>query len=215
MTLFIQAYRYAAEPFFFSNAKSVESKKLYAKVMDYFVFFGLFVFVFVTLFIDFTKYIIDKSYHEGLGIVPVLLIGKIFFGIAFNLSIWYKLTNRTNFGALLAFIEVIISILLNIVLIPVFGYVGSAWAAASAYFVMMFVSFWLGNKYYPIKYNYLKVLLYFSTAICIYFLNLYLRSSFNYYLVVNLLMIILFFALFIYVEKISLGNLIKIRKNAG
>ncbi|MFN8256451.1 MAG: polysaccharide biosynthesis C-terminal domain-containing protein [Bacteroidales bacterium] len=215
MTLFIQAYRYAAEPFFFSNAKNKESKRLYAMVMDYFVFFGLFVFVLITLFIDFTKYIIDSSYHEGLGIVPVLLIGKIFFGIAFNLSIWYKLTNRTNFGALLAFIEVIVSVLLNILLIPVFGYFGSAWAAASAYFFMMFVSFWLGNKYYPIKYNYLKVFAYFLIAICIYLINLYLRNTISYYLVANLFMIMLFLALFIYIEKFNLSNLVKIKSNAG
>jgi len=204
MTLFIQAYRYAAEPFFFSYAKQSDSKLMYSRVMNYFIGFTLFIFLGITLFIDFTKYIIDSSYHEGLGIVPILLLGKILFGIAFNLSIWYKLTNRTRFGAILAFIEVFVSVSLNVLLIPVIGYMGAAWAALGAYFMMMIVSFAWGNKYFPILYNYPKILLYFGITICIYALNLYSRTITPYYLVFNFIWLLIFVFLFIKIEKINL-----------
>ncbi len=208
MTLFIQAYRYAAEPFFFSYAGKQDSKLMYAKVMNYFIAFCVFIFLGIMLFIDFTKYIIDSSYHEGLSIVPILLIGKIIFGIAFNLSIWYKLTNKTGFGAALAFIEVFFSISLNIILIPVVGYYGAAWAAFGAYVAMMLVSLFLGNRYFPVPYQYYKILSYFALAIIIYVLNLFLRNITDYYLFWNFLFLVFYAYIFTTIEKINVRNVI-------
>ena len=99
MTLFIQMFRYAAEPFFFSQAKEKNAKETYAKVMKYFVIFGLLIFLFVMLYIDVIKYFIGADYREGLKIVPIILLANLFLGIIYNLSVWYKLTNKTKFGA--------------------------------------------------------------------------------------------------------------------
>ena len=209
MTLFIQAFRYAAEPFFFNYSKNSDSKLMYARVMKYFVVFGLFIFLGVTLFIDYVKFIIHASYHEGLAVVPILLISKLIFGIIFNLSIWYKLTNKTHFGAILAFVGAGISILLNVLLIPKIGYMGSAWASIAAYGTMMLISFALLSKHYPIKYDLRKIFIYFVTALCIYFVNIYLRKVTEYYLFLNFLFIISFVYLFVKLEKINIRSLLK------
>ncbi len=206
MVLFIQAFRYAAEPFFFNYSKEKDSKELYARVMKYFVIFSLFVFVGITLFIDVVKIIIDQSYHEGLYIVPILLIGKIFFGIIFNLSIWYKLSNLTKYGAILAFSGAFVSISLNILLIPRYGYLGSAWASLVSYFVMMLMSFIIGRRYYRIKYDLLNILFYFILALGIYFLNTILRKYIEYYIFLNLFLVIIFLITIIRRERIDLGN---------
>jgi len=208
MTLFIQAYRYAAEPFFFNYAKNTDSKEMYAKVMKYFVVFGLFIFLGVTLFIDYAKYIINSTYHEGLSVVPILLISKLLFGIVFNLSIWYKLTNKTSFGAILAFIGATVSVTLNVLLIPVIGYMGSAWASIATYGVMMVISFILGNKNFYIAYDLKRIFLYFAIAIGFYFLNLFFRKVTDYYLILNFIMIFGFLYIFLFIEKITIKSVV-------
>jgi len=212
MVLFIQAFRYAAEPFFFNYSKNTDAKVLYARVMKYFVIFGLFVFVGITLFIDIVKYLIGENFHEGLAIVPILLLSKLFFGIIFNLSLWYKLTNLTKYGAILAFAGAIVSVFLNIILIPKFGYYGSAWASLFSYFVMMLLSFFMGQKFYKIKYDLLNIAMYFVLAISIYFLNLLVRDVFNYYLVINFIFIIVFILVVIKKENIDIVKLYKWKK---
>lgn len=197
MVLFIQAFRYAAEPFFFNYSKNTDAKQLYANVMKYFIIFGLYVFVGITLFIDVVKFLIDKSYYEGLVIVPILLMSKLFFGIIFNLSIWYKLTNLTKFGAILAFTGAVVSVVLNILLIPKYGFLGSAWASFFSYLFVMVLSFWLGKKYYKIKYDLLNIFIYFGIAVGIYFFNLLFREITDYYLIINFFFIIAF-SLYIY-----------------
>ena len=197
MVLFIQAFRYAAEPFFFNYSKNPDSKELYANVMKYFIIFGLFVFIVITLFIDVVKLMIDTPYHEGLFIIPILLISKLLFGILFNLSIWYKLTNLTKYGAILAFSGAFVSVVLNIILIPKYGYLGSAWASLFAYLVMIIFSFFLGKKYYKIKYDLLNILIYFIIAIAIYFINIFVRELTQYYLLINALLILSFFLIVI------------------
>lgn len=209
MTLFIQAFRYAAEPFFFNYSKKEDSKIMYARVMNYFIVFCLFIFLMVTLFIDYVKYIINDSYHEGLAVVPILLISKLFFGIVFNLSIWYKLTNKTAYGALLAFLGAFISIILNIIFIPKFGYIGCAWASIAAYLSMMLLSFVLMKKHFPIIYNIKKIGLYFSVAFVIYFINIYLRQIIDYYLILNFLLLGIYLITIVKIEKINIIQLYK------
>ncbi|RLD75539.1 MAG: lipopolysaccharide biosynthesis protein [Bacteroidetes bacterium] len=207
MVLFIQAFRYAAEPFFFNYSKNTDSKELYAKVMKYFIIFGLFVFIGITLFIDIVKWMIDTSYHEGLYIIPILLLSKLFFGIIFNLSIWYKLTNLTKYGAILAFSGAFVSVILNIILIPKYGYLGSAWASFFAYLLMMILSFLLGKRYYKIKYDLLNIFIYFIIALLIYLLNIVVRELMEYYIIINVLLIISFVLIVIKKEKISIKSL--------
>lgn len=153
MTIFIQAFRFAAEPFFFSQAAREDSRELYARVMNYFVVACLFIFLGIMLFMDIVKHFIGSAYHEGLPVVPVLLIANMFLGIYFNLSIWYKLTARTMFGAWFSVIGALITILLNIWWIPQFGYHGSAWATLVCYFTLALLSYLFGQRYLKIPYE--------------------------------------------------------------
>lgn len=171
ITLFIQAFRYAAEPFFFAQEKNKDKNKVYSTVMTYFVVVVTSIFLVVTLYIDVFKWFINERYWEGLKVVPILLMANVFLGIYYNQSIWYKLANKTKFGAYIAIGGALITLSLNFTLIPYFGYVGSAWATLVVYFLMMVASHVLGQKYYPIKYNLRKVITLLLAAVLIYFIS--------------------------------------------
>lgn len=176
MTLFIQAFRFAAEPFFFAYASNTDSKLIYAKVLRYFVIFCVFIFLLVTLFIDFFKYFVGPEFRSGLDVVPVLLLANLFLGIYVNLSIWYKLTDRTLIGAAVSLCAAALTIYLNIKWIPIYGYTGSAWAHLIGYGGMAFVSYVLGQIYYPVKYDVLRVLAYIGLGLGLYQANLHLQT---------------------------------------
>lgn len=161
MTIFIQTFRYAAEPFFFAQAKEKNAPATYARVMTYFVIFGLFIFMGIMFYIDIVRYFIDSDYHSGLKIVPVLLLANLFLGIIYNLSVWYKLTNKTRYGAYIALLGAGVTILLNVLFIPVLGYMASAWATFACYFTMMLLSYFWGRRVMKIPYDLKKAGLYF------------------------------------------------------
>jgi O-antigen/teichoic acid export membrane protein len=192
MMLFIQMFRYAAEPFFFAEADKKDAKKTYSKVMTLFVAFTWFIFLLVMLYINLFKYFIGEAYWVGLTIVPIILSAKIFLGIFYNLSVWYKLTNKTLFGAIIALIAATITIVLNVLLIPKYGYMGSAWANFTSYFVIMIVSYLWGRKIYPISYEIKKILIYTISALSIYIISIYWIKFYNpnYYFFVSLLLIV-------------------------
>ncbi len=170
VTLFIQAFRYAAEPFFFAQEKEKNAKEIYASIMTYFVIICATIFLGVMLYIDIVKYFIpNEAYWEGLKVVPVLLFANISLGIYYNQSIWYKLSGKTKYGAYIGILGAFITVLLNYIWIPVFGYVGSAWATLICYSSMCIISFVLGQKHYPIKYNYSKIGIYLGLALLLYF----------------------------------------------
>jgi O-antigen/teichoic acid export membrane protein len=171
MNMFIQAFRYAFEPFFFSQAASKNDPKIYATIMKYFVIFGLLIFLGMVLFIDLIKFVIDAEYHEGLKIVPLVLMANLFFGIYFALSLWYKLTDKTRYGAYIAIIGSVITISLNILLIPIYGYVGSAITIFVCFFTMMVLSYFLGQKHYPIPYDLKRIGIYFLLATSLFVLS--------------------------------------------
>ena len=172
MNMFIQAFRYAFEPFFFSQAESKNDKNIYAEIMKYFVIFGLLIFLGMMLYLDVIKLIIPLEYEEGFAIVPVVMLANLFFGIYFTLSLWYKLTDMTRYGAYISIMGAVITITLNFVLIPQFGYKGSAAALLVAFFIMMVVSYFFGQKYYPVPYNLKRIGTYFLVAVVIYVLSL-------------------------------------------
>ena len=175
ITLFIQAFRYAAEPFFFSQEKEKNAKETYSNVMTYFVIVCATIFLGVMLFIDFIKYFIpNEEYWVGLKVVPILLFANIALGIYYNQSIWYKLSGKTKFGAYIGIFGAAITILLNYIWIPIYGYMGSAWATLICYVSMMLLSFVLSRKHYPIRYNLPKIFLYLGLAFLLYFLMMYL-----------------------------------------
>lgn len=171
MTLFIQMFRYAAEPFFFSHAREENAKRLYATVMKYFIIFCLLIFLTVTLFLDIFKYFIGPDFRGGLHIVPIILLANLFLGIFYNLSVWYKLTDKTRLGALIAMAGAVITIALNIVLVPKYGYTGAAWAHLACYFSMVVLSFMLGRIHYRIDYDFRNIGIYFALAAGIYALS--------------------------------------------
>lgn len=169
VTIFLQAYRYAAEPFFFAQSKNENRNKLYVRIMNYFVAAVCIVFLGVALNIDIFKYFIRNDvFWAGLGVVPVLLIANVFLGIYYNQSIWYKLSGQTRFGAYIAIGGGALTILINLIFIPLYSYWASAWATLIVYGAQMVASYLLGQKYYPIKYNLRKFGLYFTLALVLY-----------------------------------------------
>jgi len=208
MTLFIQMFRYAAEPFFFAQAKEKDSKQTYALVMKYFILFGLFIFLFVMLYIDIIKYFIGKSYHEGLKIVPIILLANLFLGIVYNLSVWFKLTNKTKYGAVIAVSGAVITIVLNIILIPKIGYMGSAWATFACYFAMMILSYFLGQKHFKVKYNLYDIFIYFTIALLIYFISTKINfDTKTLSLGINTILLISFVVFIFLKEKINIKQI--------
>jgi len=169
MTLFIQMFRYASEPFYFGNADKANARIVFAQVMKYFVIVSLLIFLGVNLFIDLFKHFIGSAFHEGLHIVPVILFANLLLGIFFNLSIWYKLNNLTKYGAMITIMGALITFIVNWFFIPLYGYNASAWAHVACYGSMVVFSWWLGKKYYPIRYPLKSIGLYIALAGIIYF----------------------------------------------
>jgi len=168
MALFIQMYRYAMEPYFFSKADRKEAREVYAYVMKYFVIYALILFLLINLYISGFKYIIAGSHlRGGLAIVPIVSMGYMLFGIFVNLSIWYKVKDVTKYGAYLTIAGAVVTILINIILVPVYGYMASAWAHIACYSVMIAGSYYLSRKYYPINYPIMTIFTYMFTAVAI------------------------------------------------
>lgn len=178
MTIFIQAFKFAAEPFFFSNAAHQDSKKMNAVVTKYFAIGCCFIFLVTMMNLEWIKYFVSKNYWEGLSVVPILLLANMFLGIYFNLSIWYKLTEKTKYGAMITIFGALITLLLNFLLIPRYSYYASAWATLASYGSMMIVSYSLGKKHYPVKYNLRSFFFFFSITILLYFVSKAYQGNF-------------------------------------
>lgn len=191
MMLFIQMFRYAAEPFFFSEAKKKDAKKTYSKVMTYFVAFTWSIFLIVVLYIDVFKYFIGEPYWQGLEVVPIILSSKLLLGVFYNLSVWYKLTNKTVYGAIIATTGGIITIVLNVILIPKYGYIGAAWANLITNLVVLCVSYIWGQKIYKIKYEIGTVFTYSLAALAIFMISkqVEISQTIFHYLFVSALLI--------------------------
>ncbi|HKK42692.1 MAG TPA: oligosaccharide flippase family protein [Bacteroidales bacterium] len=178
MTIFIQAYRYAAEPFFFAQFKEKDAKATYARIMDYFIITVSLIFLVTMLYLDdfILPILVGKNYWEGKGVIPVLMMANLFLGVYYNLSIWYKLTGKTHWGAWLSITGAVITLTLNFWWIPLsadhllHGYYGSAWATFICYGTMMILSYLIGQKFFPVKYNILKAVGYLGLAVVLYFI---------------------------------------------
>ena len=174
LVMFSQAFRYAYEPFIFSQSKNKGEEKLrvYSEAMKYYVIFGFFIFLGVMYFLPVMKHLIKSDFWDGLKVVPVVMAAEIFSGIFFNLSIWYKLTDRTRWGMYFSLICFAVMFGLNLWFVPAIGipggYMGSAWAAVIGYFVVMVLSYLVGRKYYPVPYPLLKLGKYASIAVLLY-----------------------------------------------
>ena len=205
MTIFIQMFRYASEPFFFGKAKDRNAPELYAKVMTYFVIFCLLIFLGVMLYMDVLKYFVGKEgsdYHEGLIIVPIVLIANMFYGIVFNLSIWFKLTDRTFSGTIISIIGASMTLLCLFVLVPQIGYLGAAIAHLACYTAMMLVSYFWGQRVFPVPYQVGRILLYMIFAIGIFLLStVFADYSLVSKLIINTLLILVYLGTVFVVER--------------
>jgi len=180
VTIFLQAYRYAAEPFFFSQLKNQDRNAVFVRTMNVFIAIVCLAFLFVSINLGVFKFFIRKeAYYVGLNVVPILLLANVCLGIYYNQSVWYKLSNQTKFGAYIALIGAGITIVVNVLFIPMYGYMASAWATLLAYLAQMIISFYLGKKYYPIPYDVRKFYLYVGSAVGIYCLFSLIRMGMN------------------------------------
>lgn len=173
MIMFTQAFRYAYEPFIFARAKSEDKRSTYALAMKYFIIVDLLIFLGVMFFLDIIRYFIDPRYFAGLKVVPIIMMAELFSGVFFNLSLWYKLTDRTHWGVWFSLIGLIIIVALNLTLVPHFGYVACAWAAFACYLVMMLLSWLVGQKYYPVAYDLKSIGKYTALALILYVLGMW------------------------------------------
>lgn len=183
ITITIQAFRMAAEPFFFNRSREENATKIYARVMKFFVIACCFMFLFIGLYLDVFRWIFikfaNKNWADGLDVVPLLALGNIFLGIYYNLSVWYKLTNKNMYGAAITIAGAIITIVLNVLLIPRLHYTGAAIATFCCYLFMMISSYVLGQKHFPVPYARRKLLMYLLTAVLLYSIHVGLNKLYH------------------------------------
>lgn len=206
MNLYIMAFRLGAEPFFFNNASKTNAKETYAKIMNYFVIVGALVLIAIVAYIDVLKHFINPNYWGALVIVPIVLLANLFLGIYYNLGIWYKLTDKTIYGMYFSIFGAVITIVLNVWLIPLIGIMASAYATLLAYGSMAIISYLVGKKYYPVNYNLKKILIYLITsiAICIISFNFF-RGNF----LISTLFVLLFSGVIYLNERKELATIFK------
>ena len=168
MAMFTQAFRFAYEPFVFGKSREKDNRKMYAQAMKFFIIFTLLAFLAVMFYLDILRYVIGRDYWEGLKVVPIVMAAEMFMGVYFNLSFWYKLTDETKWGAYFSITACTIVILMNVFLIPVYGYVACAWAGFTGYAVAMLLSYFVGQKKYPINYDLKSIGGYVLLALVIY-----------------------------------------------
>ena len=216
MVLFVQAYRFAAEPFFFSMMKNKDAKVVYARVMDYFIITVTLIFLVTMLYLDYIFiYFIGPEFRSARGVIPILMMAKLFLGVYFNVSIWYKLTGKTMWGALITIIGAIVSVGLNIYWIPrspdhlIYGYIGSAWATFFCYAAMMVMGYLIGQRYFPIPYNLKKIIGLLGLTALIYITSRFLAvESLFLGILINTSLLILYLVVVALVERKEIASLI-------
>jgi len=207
MTIFIQAFRLGAEPFFFNHSQEKNAKNTYAIIMKYFVIFGSLMLVFIMAYLNFIKELIvrDESYWIAIDIVPIVLLANLCLGIYFNLAIWYKLTDRTQYGMYLSIIGAVVTIAFNYIMIPKIGFMASAWATLAAYGVMMTLSYIIGQRHYKVPYNLKRIGGYLTIGLILSILTSYTNNNY----VMNTLLLLFFLIIIIVSEKKELIQLLK------
>ena len=202
MAMITQAFRYAYEPFVFGGKRDKEDKESQAKVMKYFVIFTLFAFLAVVMYMPILKHIIKSDYWQGLRVVPIVMMAEIFMGIYFNLSFWYKLIDKTWWGAIFSAIGCVVLLAVNFIFVPKYGYMACAWGGVAGYGTCMLLSYIVGQKKAPIPYDLKTIFLYFVVAIALFFAQKYIPiENTALTLVVNTVLLLVFFAFICFMEK--------------
>ncbi|HLN53607.1 MAG TPA: oligosaccharide flippase family protein [Lentimicrobium sp.] len=199
MTLFIQTFKYAAEPFFFDHSTQKDAKDTYARLMHYFIIVCLFIYLLIMLNLDIVLLFIGPEFREGAAVIPILLWANLFLGVFYNLSVWFKLTDRTGTGAMISVAGAAVTLVFNFLMIPLMGYMGAAWATFICYFFMMAASWYMGRKYYPVNYNLSAAGIYAMITIIIYIISLFtakmereIAYSLNYLMLISFGILVFF-----------------------
>lgn len=215
MVMFIQAFRFAYEPFIFAQSKEKGENRLqsYRDAMKWFVIFAMFIFLGVMFYIDIVRYFIGESYWSGLKVVPIIMLAEFFFGVFFNLSLWYKLTDKTLWGTWFSLFGLAVTLAMNFLLVPVMGYMGCAWAALCCYGAMMIASYFVGKAKFPIGYQTGRLIGYFLLAMALWGLSVAVTSDsaiINY--TVRTLLLALYLYVILKIERLTLGQLLPVGK---
>lgn len=211
MAMLTQAFRYAYEPFVFGKSKDKDSKEMYAKAMKYFIIFTLLAFLAVEFYIDILKYILAPDYWEGLKVVPIVMAAEIFMGVYFNLSFWYKLIDQTKWGAYFSFAGCAVLIAVNVIFVPVYGYMACAWAGFAGYGVAMLLSYFVGQKKFPIAYDLKSIAFYVVAAVALFAVDRYLALQGWAGFLLGTVMLAVFVALIVKKEGIDLKSMLRRR----
>lgn len=208
MVLFVQMFRYAAEPFFFSTESHTDMKKIYADVMKYFVALCILIFMPIALYPELFSLFLGKEFRSGVGVLPIMLIANILLGVVFNLSMWYKLSEKTNYALYITLLGLGVNFVINVIFMPQYGYMAAAWGYLFSYLSMVIFSYYLSRKYYPIPYEWKTILLYFSVGVGLYlFSSNFAPRSIPIKLTINTFYIFVYVVFVLYNEKISLKRL--------
>lgn len=210
MAMILQAFRYAYEPFVFGKSRDKDNKESYAIAMKYFVIFTLLAFLLVMGYLDIIKYIIAPDYWDGLKVVPIVMAAEIMMGVYFNLSFWYKLTDKTMWGAVFSGVGCAVLIAVNVIFVPRYGYMACAWGGVAGYGTAMLLSYFVGQREYPIAYPMKRMLGYVLMAACLFgvmelvkFLGIWVQ------LAINTLLIVTFVVAFVKLEHLPFGKLLE------
>jgi len=207
MTLFVQAFRFAAEPFFFSQHKNENAQVLYARIMDYFVMVCSFIFVFTMLFVNELGSLLIRNHNyfkhpDGLKIVPILLMANLFLGIFYSISVWYRLTNNTKKGSRLSVLAAVLTVVLNLVFIPLWGFLASAWITLFVYFFLAVSNYIWGQKHYAVPYNLGKLGLIIAISLLVYAVSSFLNPILGLSIwVLNPLWLLVFGVFLFFIEQ--------------
>jgi O-antigen/teichoic acid export membrane protein len=199
MAMITQAFRYAYEPIVFAGVKDKDQHEMYAKAMKYFIIFTLLAFLMVIAYLDVLKHIIGSDYWSGLRVVPIVMAAEIMMGIYFNLSFWYKVIDKTIWGAVFSGIGCTVLLAINFFFVPRFGYMACAWGGFAGYGVAMIVSYVVGQKYYPINYPLRSIAYYVLIAAVCYLSMVHIHDNYNLWISLgfNTLVVIFFLSIII------------------
>ena len=210
MAIFTQSFRMAFEPFFFKESKQNAYTDVYSKALKFFTIFGMLIYASVLLFLPLVNKLLTPEYYEGNKIIPFILLGQLFFGIYYSFSIWYKVTDKTYYGIIMSFAGLTVNTILNIWLVPIIGYMGAAISTFVGYFLMMSLSYFLGNYYYPIHYPALRILGYIIFISTLVYLNDWVSSIFpSFWFLFSCLSLMIILGVVLFFEKNEFKNLIK------
>lgn len=204
VTMFLQAYRFAAEPLFFKHAEKSDSKTILATTMKYYTISVCVIFLSIVLFLPLIQHLFilyspkSEAYFVGADIIPILLMANICLGIYFNISTWYKITDKTYVGAIISIVGAVITIVMNVILVPKIGYFGAAWATLACYVSMVIIGYVTEQKYYPIPYDYKRILFYLFFALALYLVLKYTIFPIELSLLLNTVIGFIFLSFYLF-----------------